>query len=277
MNLGSVSRLIATTAALTLFALPATASAAPSKGKGKSKDKAEEEAPAEEAEAEPEPEPEPEPAADEGDDGPTMKGRVGLGGTRSLSGVNGLSLRYYATPKLSIGALVGVATFSHRDVGDTGEFDTTRTFGQLGAGLQVFYWPVTMSREKYISADFGVGARGVVYVGFTGNDDPNPDVLEGPLEIDIEVPITTSVFIGDSVAITPEFGLVARIIPGSREPDDLGNADTNPGTGAGGRLGANDGPGLGFEIGDHAGVFFGLSITYFFGADKDKKKKKKQK
>ena len=81
-------------------------------------------------------------------------------------------------------------------------------------------------------------------------------------------------FIGDSVAITPEFGFVARIVPGHREPDEQDNADTNPGSGAGERLGTTNGPGLGFEIGEHGGVFFGLSITYFFGGDKAKSKAK---
>ncbi|EDM76148.1 hypothetical protein PPSIR1_26848 [Plesiocystis pacifica SIR-1] len=252
------------------------------KGKGKGKgDKADEtEAPAE-AEDAPEPEPEPElepdpepaPVVDAGGDS-SMKGRLGLGGTRSLSGINALSLRYYATQKLSVGALIGVATYSHREASETGDFDQNRTVGLLGSGLQLFYWPVQGDRSKYISADFGVGARGLVYVGFGADDiDNNPDTREAPLEFDIEVPITTHVFIGDSVAITPEFGLVARIVPGTREPDEQGASDTNPGTGAGSRLGTTDGPGLGFELGEHGGVFFGLSITYFFGGAQAKAKK----
>jgi len=200
-----------------------------------------------------------------------MKGRVGLGGVRTLSGVNAIGVRYYPIDKLDIGAVVGFATFSHKEAGDDGQFNDTRTVGLLGAGLSVFYWPVQMSREKYISADFGVGIRGVVYKGFLG--DPDLDKGDLPLEIDIEIPITTALFIGDSVALIPEFGFVARIIPGNREPDQQDNADTNPGTGVGGRLGTTNGPGLGFEIGEHGGVFFGLSIMYYFGGDKAKAKK----
>jgi hypothetical protein len=282
MKLGQVQRFVVSATAIAALALPASAQAAPAKSKGKAKQpeaEADAEIAAPEPEPEPEPEPDPEPEIDSsasadldgagGSAAGSMKGRVGLGGTRSLSGVNGLSLRYFAAPKFSIGALVGFATFSHKEPDDNGDYQQTRTVGLLGAGLQAFYWPVMGSREKYISADFGFGARGVVYVGF-GPGDENPDTLDRPLEIDIEVPITTSVFIGDSVAITPEFGFVARIIPGNREPDEQDNSDSNPGSGVGDRLGSTNGPGLGFELGEHGGVFFGLSITYFFGADKNK-------
>lgn len=257
--------------------------------KGKGKDKKEEAEPEEEVEdeaepeEEPEPEPEPEPEEDEAEvDAEAaiagtpaaggMKGRVGLGGMRSLSGVNAISVRYYPIPKLSIGALVGFATFSHRDTDDNGEFNQTTTVGLLGTGLQLFYWPVQGDRRKYVSADFGFGGRGVFYVGFQPGDE-NPETFDTPMEIDIEIPITTQVFIGDAVAITPEFGFVVRIIPGNREPDEQDNVDTNPGSGVGGRLGTTNGPGLGFEMGEHGGVFFGLSITYYFGGENAKKRK----
>ncbi|KIG19503.1 hypothetical protein DB30_00012 [Enhygromyxa salina] len=286
MKLGQVQRFVVSASAIAALALPASAHGstgdeefdAPAKSKGKAKAE-----PEPEAAPEPEPEPEPEPVADPEpevdiaasiDDTASsarggMKGRVGLGGTRSLSGVNGISLRYWAAPKFSLGALVGFATFSHKEPDDNGDYQQTRTVGLLGAGLQGFYWPVVGDRNKYISADFGFGARGVVYVGFGPGDD-NPDTLDRPMEIDVEIPITTSVFIGDSVAITPEFGFVARIIPGNREPDEQDNSDSNPGSGAGERLGTSNGPGLGFELGEHGGVFFGLSITYYFGANKHK-------
>jgi hypothetical protein len=288
MKLGQVQRFVVSATAIAALALPASAQAstggdafdAPSKGKAKAKQPEPEPEPEPEV-VEPEPEPEPEPEVDSEasvdlDDhdsaaaAPGMKGRIGLGGTRSLAGVNGISLRYWAASKLTIGALVGFATFSHKEPDDNGDYQQTRTVGLLGAGLQAFYWPVVGNRAKYISADFGFGARGVVLVGF-GPGDENPDTLDRPLEIDIEVPITTSVFIGDSVALTPEFGFVARIIPGNREPDEQDNSDSNPGSGVGERLGSTNGPGLGFELGEHGGVFFGLSITYFFGADKKKK------
>ncbi|MCA9700231.1 MAG: hypothetical protein KC431_22085, partial [Myxococcales bacterium] len=282
MNLGHVQRFAASAAAIAVFAASPVAAAAPSKKKEEPAPAAE---PAPEPVPEPEPEPEPEPDAsasvdlDDGaavaaSSGSGMKGRFGLGGTRSLSGINAISARYYVADKLSIGALVGVATYSYKEPDDNGDYNKTRTVGLLGSGVQMFYWPVQGDRSKYISADFGVGFRGLVYVGFGADDDENPETLEGPLEIDVEVPLTTHIFIGDSVAITPEFGLAVRIVPGNREPDQQDNSDTNPGSGAGSRLGGTDGPGLGFELGNHGGVFFGLSITYFFGGKKAKAKAK---
>ena len=103
-------------------------------------------------------------------------------------------------------------------------------------------------------------------MGFTGiNDDDATDTLNDPIEIDIELPLTTQLFIGKHVAIAPEFGFAVRIIPGSREPDEEGNADGNPGTGVGSRLGTTDGPGVGFELGSTSGVFLGLNVGYYFG------------
>ncbi len=204
-----------------------------------------------------------------------MKGRVGLGGMRTLSGVNAIGVRYYPIDQLDIGALIGFATFSHKEAGDDGQFNDKNTVGLLGTGLHVIYWPVQMSRAKYVSADFGFGLRGVVYRGFLG--DPDLDKGDRPLEIDIEIPITTALFIGDSVALIPEFGFVARIIPGDREPDQQDNADDNPGSGIGERLGTTNGPGLGFELGEHGGLFFGLSIMYYFGGDKALERRAKRK
>ena len=118
-------------------------------------------------------------------------------------------------------------------------------------------------------ADFGVGGRALLYVGLTGinrNRPENATTLDIPLEIDIEIPLAAQLWIGERVAITPEFGFVARIIPGNREADQNGQADSNPGRGIAGRLGAEDGPGLGFEFGNSStGMFIGLSIGYFFG------------
>jgi len=67
------------------------------------------------------------------------------------------------------------------------------------------------------------------------------------------------------VSVNPEFGIALRIVPGNREPDGNGDADQNPGTGVGARLGTTNGPGLGFEFGNHAGFFMGIGVGYYFG------------
>ncbi len=198
-----------------------------------------------------------------------MKGRVGVGGIRTVSGLNGLVVQGYLTDRLTLGAVAGFATFSHRENNDDGEFKDVNTVGLIGGGPQLFYWPYQGSRNNQVYADFGVGGRALVYVGLTGINRDRPEdatTLDIPVEIDIEVPLAAPVWIGQRVAITPEFGFVARIIPGSREADQNGAADSNPGTGVAQRLGAQNGPGVGFELGNtSAGMFIGLSIAYFFG------------
>ncbi len=195
-----------------------------------------------------------------------MKGRVGLMGTRTLSGLNGISVRYYAIDKLSLGVTTGAAIFTHREPGEDGEFNQMNTVGLFGIGPSVFYWPYQGPRSSTVHADFGVGARALVYLGFTGaNEDDAQDTLEDPIEIDIEIPLSTQLWIGRRVSIAPEFGVAFRIIPGSREPDENGDFDTNPGSGVGSRLGTTDGPGFGFELGSTAGLFMGLHVGYWFG------------
>ena len=194
-----------------------------------------------------------------------MKGRWGLGATHSISGLNGLSVRYYVMDQLSLGMMAGFAMFTHSDADENGEYGNNRTVGYFGVGPQLFWWPVQGNRSKVVSADFGVGTRVLFYLGFNQfSGDPENNTIDNAMEIDIEIPMATNIFIGQRVAITPEFGLTLRIIPGTREPDENGDIDENPGTGAGSRLGTTNGPGFGVELGDAAGLFMGLSVTYFF-------------
>jgi hypothetical protein len=187
-----------------------------------------------------------------------------------LAGINGLFLSWYAGNRWSLGLDVGVATFTHRDTDEDGEFGRVRTVGRVGVGPELFFWPVQGERQNPLHADFGLGLRVMTFVGFLGRlPEDRPETLDSPLEIDVEVPAKIHIFIGRRVALSPEFGVVFRIIPGNREPDQNGEADANPGTGAGARLGTTDGPGFGFELGDHAGLFFGLSLGYYFGKLRD--------
>jgi len=195
-----------------------------------------------------------------------MRGRIGLGALRTVSGLNGLVVRGYLANRLSLGWVTGVATFSHRDTNEDGEYERVRTVGHVGLGPEFHFWPVQGDRSQQVHADVGIGVRLLAYVGFLGNlDEEEEDTLDTPLEFDLEVPIAMQLFIGPRVAIMPEFGLVLRFIPGQREPDENGEFDSNPGTGAGSRLGTTDGPGIGVELGDHAGLFLGVGVAYYFG------------
>lgn len=205
-----------------------------------------------------------------GKKGQPMKGRFGVGALRTVSGLNALYGRYYLANRFTLGLTAGFATFSHRETDDTGEFGRTRTVGAVAVGPEAFFWPVQGPRTQQVHADFGVGARVVTYIGFLGiPQDERSNTLDTPVEIDVEIPAKLQLFIGRRVSINPEFGVAIRIIPGSREADQNGDSDLNPGTGAGRRLGAEDGPGLGFEVGNHAGFFMGIGVGYYFGKLRD--------
>lgn len=198
--------------------------------------------------------------------GAAMKRRLGFGALRTLAGLNGILLRGYVTNRITLGAVLGAATFSHRDVDENGDFGRVRTVGAAGFGPELFFWPYQGDRTQQVHADFGVGARVTAYMGFFGRlPEERGDTLDFPVEIDVEIPVALQLFIGPRVAVLPEFGVAFRIIPGSREPDQNGASDSNPGRGVGSRRGTTDGPGLGFELGDHTGLFMGIGFAYYFG------------
>ncbi len=199
-----------------------------------------------------------------------MKNRVGLGAMRTLAGLNGLFVRWYAADRFTVGLNLGAATFSHKDTDENGDFERTRTVGAVGAGPEFFFWPYQGDRSQQVHADFGVGARVTTYFGFLGRlEEEETDTLDTPLEIDVEVPASVQLFIGKRVAIVPEFGVAFRIIPGNREPDQNGEFDSNPGRGIASQRGTTDGPGFGFDLGDHGGLFMGIGFAYFFGTPRE--------
>lgn len=199
-----------------------------------------------------------------------MKNRMGFGAMRTLAGLNGLFVRWYAVDRFTVGLNLGAATFSHGDTDDSGDFERTRTVGAVGVGPEFFYWPFQGDRSQQVYADFGVGARVSTYFGFLGQlEEEETDTLDAPLEIDVEIPASIQLFIGKRVAVIPEFGVAFRIIPGNREPDQNGEFDANPGRGIGAKRGTSNGPGFGFDLGDHGGLFMGIGFAYFFGDTRD--------
>ena len=119
-------------------------------------------------------------------------------------------------------------------------------------------------------ADFGIGGR----IGFqhivNGTDIPND--LDDPLQFTLEIPLALQLNIGDNFAITPEFGAAFRWNPGTRLTGDPmamppEPADSNPGFADPNSSlppGSTTGPGFGFEITDHIGIFGGASLLYHF-------------
>lgn len=211
-------------------------------------------------------------------------GRLSLGAARTLAGLTGITVRYYINDHFHIGANLGVATFSYRypDLADDAVdcatdpsapacTKKTRTVAYIGTSLEFIYWVLGKPAGNLpFQADFGVGGRLGFQHEVNSNDVGNN--LDDPLQLTAEIPLMLQLNIGENFAIVPEFGAVFRWNPGTRIPGDPAAvppepADSNPGfNDPNGRLppGEMQGPGFGFEISDHIGLFGGASLLYTF-------------
>ena len=219
-----------------------------------------------------------------GDEPPRLGrgGRLSLGAIRTIAGLNGITFRYHISDKFHLGVNLGVATFSYRypdliddpiDCG-TNESDAactkkTRTVAYIGSSLEFIYWILGKQAAGIFQADFGVGGR----LGFQHivNSTDVPNNLDDPLQFTAEIPLMLQLNIGENFAIVPEFGAVFRWNPGTRLNGDPAAMpaeppDSNPGVDANPNLPGGDvsGPGFGFEITDHVGLFGGASLVYTF-------------
>lgn len=211
-------------------------------------------------------------------------GRLSLGATRTLAGLNGVNIRYYLNDHFHIGLNLGVATFTYREpdlLGDPVDCGTNqqdgsctknaRTAAYIGSSFEGIYWILGKPAGNWpFQADFGIGGR----VGFQHyvNTTDIANNLDDPLQLTVEIPLVLQLSLGENFSIAPEFGAALRWNPGSRltgaatdMPFDPG--DSNPGFGSpNGRIPPGDatGPGFGFEITDHIGVFGGASLLYAF-------------
>jgi hypothetical protein len=231
--------------------------------------------PAPEPEPEPEPAPEPvvaasttAPAASSGEGISGFRGRVGLGVIRTISGVNGINIRYFVTDNFMIGGSIGAAVFTYREddpasvdvcPGPTCELEELRTTAGIGGNFEALYF-AQLGREAGnlpFRADFGLGGRFGILSIVNATDINNN--LDDPLEFHVEVPLIIQLMFGNNFALAPEFGLGFRFVPGSRADGDL-----NPGLRAPPADGVS-GPGFGFDITPGIGLFAGASMHYYFG------------
>ncbi|PRP98804.1 hypothetical protein ENSA5_29600 [Enhygromyxa salina] len=210
-------------------------------------------------------------------------GRLSLGAARTLAGLTGINVRYYLTDHFHLGLNLGVATFSYRepdlinDAVDCGTNEqgntctkTTRTVAYIGSSLEGVYWVLGKPAGNWpFQADFGIGGR-LGFQHYVNNTDIGNN-LDDPLTFTAEVPLILQLNLGENFSIAPEFGAAFRWNVGTRltdvsaTPPDPG--DSNPGfSDPNGRIPAADmsGPGFGFEINDHIGVFGGASLNYAF-------------
>jgi hypothetical protein len=210
-------------------------------------------------------------------------GRLSLGAARTLAGLTGINVRYYISDHFHIGLNLGVATFSYREPDFTGDpidcgtnpkdgscTKNTRTVAYLGSSLEGVYWILGKPAGNWpFQADFGIGGRLGFQHSVNATDVGNN--LDDPLSLTAEIPLVLQLNFGENFSIAPEFGAAIRWNPGSRltnateMPPDPG--DSNPGfDDPNGRIPAADmqGPGFGFEINDHIGLFGGASLLYAF-------------
>jgi hypothetical protein len=211
-------------------------------------------------------------------------GRISLGAARTVAGLNGIVFRYHINDNFHIGVNLGVATFSFRYadiIGDPIDCGTNpsaaactkrmRTVAYIGSSLEFVYWVLGKPvGNGLFQADFGVGGR----LGFQHlvNSTDLPNNLDDPLQLTAEIPLMLQLNIGENFAIVPEFGAAFRWNPGTRLAGDPTAMppeppDDNPGfNDPNGRLPPADvsGPGFGFEITDHIGLFGGASLVYTF-------------
>jgi hypothetical protein len=210
-------------------------------------------------------------------------GSLAVGASRTMAGLTGVVVRYYLNDHMHLGVNLGVATFSYRYpdlINDAVDCSTdpagssctkkTRTVAYIGSSLEFIYWVLGKPvGNGFFQADFGVGGR----VGFQHyvNSTDIPDDLDDPLQFTAEIPLMLQLNIGPNFAIVPEFGAAFRWNPGNRIGDpaaaDPIPPDSNPGfDDPNGRIpaGETSGPGFGFEINDHIGLFGGASLLYHF-------------
>lgn len=210
-------------------------------------------------------------------------GRLSIGAARTLAGLTGINVRYYINDHFHIGLNLGAATFSYNEPDFTGDpvdcgtdqkdaacTKNIRTVAYIGSSLEGVYWILGKPAGNWpFQADFGIGGR-LGFQHYVNNTDIGND-LDDPLSFTAEIPLVLQLNLGENFSIAPEFGAAFRWNPGSRlagpteTPPDPG--DSNPGFGdPNGRIPAADmsGPGFGFEITDHVGLFGGASLNYAF-------------
>ena len=205
-------------------------------------------------------------------------GRLGVGAARTIAGLNGINVRYNISDNFHIGLNLGVATFSYRYTDPTNDpadcvdqraaacDKKTRTVAYIGTSIEAMYWVRGRPAGAMpFRADFGVGGR----LGFQHavNSADVPNNLDDPLQFTAEIPLALALNLGHNFSIIPEFGAAFRWNPGTRLANEDGEIDANPGfDDPNGKIPAAEtsGPGFGFEIGDHVGLFGGATLLYTF-------------
>ena len=169
-----------------------------------------------------------------------MRGKLGVGATRSLSGAEGLAVRYWATRSVGVELLGGVGLTRKKD-------DSLRT--ALAGGFQLIF----VLRELG-PANLLAGIRGTV--GFLNADAATSGQGGGggTAHIAVELPVTVEYHFADAFSVHLAFGMLASFIPEDGAILDGGpvliDGGSEPGSVA-----------LGFGSG---GLLGGAGFTFYF-------------
>lgn len=154
-----------------------------------------------------------------------MDGRLGIGLEQSLSGVSGLSFRYFTGERLAILATVGLDM-----VVVEGEL-SAGVAGSVGAAFQ-------LSRSEH--AHLSVGVRlGLGYRSLSAFQIIDPTATESGLHFAIELPIGLELFLADNFSFGASTGILIDIVPDEgRQLHSTGAGSNAPPGGVGIGLGA---------------------------------------
>jgi hypothetical protein len=169
-----------------------------------------------------------------------MRGKLGVGAARSLSGAEGLTVRYWATRSVGVELLGGVGLTRMKN-------DSLRT--TLAGGFQLIY----VLRELG-PANLLAGIRGTV--GYVNDDSATSGQGSGggTAHIAVELPVTVEYHFADAFSVHLAFGLLASFIP-----EDGAILEGGPILVGGGSEPGSVALGLG-----SGGLFGGAGFTFYF-------------
>ena len=161
-------------------------------------------------------------------DAKNLKGRLGLGLEQSISGVSGLTIRYWAGDRLGIHATLGgsVATGLNEDGDEVGT--------SIGASAGFIY-----NVARALHANLGMGVRAAVGLRNEAlrnalDTSGDPQRAGDDLQFNIELPIVIEYFLSESFSVSVSSGLLLVFVPsdgavlspkgngGSTIPDTVG-------------------------------------------------------
>ena len=179
-----------------------------------------------------------------------MRGKLGVGAIRSLSGAEGMSLRYWATREFGVELLTGISVLD-RDAGDT-------RVG-LAGGIQALYVLREIGRANLnVGLRLTVGYLNELKVQNTNDEDEIVEEEEATVHFATELPLTLEYHFADAFSVQLSTGIVVSFIP-----DDGPVLNGQPLLWGGDSKNKDPESGVAFGLGS-GGLFGTAGFTYYF-------------